>query len=73
VSYKGVMGNKTFSAADLGLNTGNGYSVAVYVPAIDENANELLYANLSIYFSEGATKLSIVASTILAFVSFSYF
>ena len=39
MSFKSIMGNRTFSAVDLNLNSGNGYSVAVYVPAIDENAN----------------------------------
>ena len=73
VSYKGLMGNKTFSAVDLGLNSGSGYSVAMYVPAIDENANELLYAQVSIYFSTGAAKLSMAVYTILVFVSISNF
>jgi hypothetical protein len=39
MSFKSMMGNRTFSAVDLNLNSGNGYSVAVYVPAINENAN----------------------------------
>ena len=69
VSYKGLMGNKTFNAVDLGLNSGNGYSVAVYVSAIDEKANELLFANLNIYFSEGAAKLGYLVSSILSFVA----
>ena len=74
LSFKSVVGNTTFSAVELNLNKGNGYSVAVYVPAIDENANELLYANLSMYFSEGgAAKFGVIFSTILAFISISFF
>jgi len=69
MSFKSVMGNTTFSALDLGLNSGYGYSVAVYVPAVDESANELLYANLSIYFSEGASKVGAAASTLLALIA----
>ena len=73
MSFKSIMGNRTFSAVDLNLNSGNGYSVAVYVPAIDENANLLLYASMKIYFSEGAASLSVVVCTVLALVSISHF
>lgn len=56
MSFKTVNGNTTFSADDLDLNKGQGYSVAVYVPAVNEGANELLYGSLSVTFDEmGAT------------------
>lgn len=43
MSFMGVTGNTTFNADNLGLTSSNGYSVAVYVSAVDEPANELLY------------------------------
>jgi len=69
ISLKSVIGNVTLSAVKLNLNNGNGYSVAFYVPAINENANELLYANVSIYFSEGASKLGLFVSSILTLLA----
>ena len=46
MSFKNVIGKMTFNADGLGLTSDKGYSVALYVSAIDENANELLYAGV---------------------------
>ena len=64
MSFKTVNGNTTFSSADLGLNQGQGFSVAVYFPAIDEPNNKLLHASMNVVFSEGgATWFSFAALT----------
>ena len=64
MSFKTVNGNTTFSSADLGLNQGQGFSVAVYFPAIDEPNNKLLHASMNVVYSEGgATWFSFAALT----------
>ena len=57
MSFKGVTGNTTFNADNLGLTSADGYSVAVYVSAVNETANELLYGSLNVVLSESATAL----------------
>ena len=39
MSFLGMTGNTTFHADDLGLTNDNGYSVAIYVSAVNETAN----------------------------------
>lgn len=46
MSLKNVIGKMTLNADGLGLTSDKGYSVAVYVSAVNENANELLYAQM---------------------------
>jgi len=46
MSFKNVIGKMTINADGLGLTSDKGYSVALYVSAVDENANELLYAGV---------------------------
>ena len=46
MSFKNVIGKMTLNADGLGLTSDKGYSVAVYVSAVNENANELLYAQM---------------------------
>ena len=59
MSFLGVTGNTTFNADDLGMTSRDGYSVAVYVSAVNETANELLYGSLNVFMSvvDGATAL----------------
>ena len=60
MSFKGVTGNTTINADNLGLTSSKGYSVAVYVSAVNETANELLYGSLNVFMSiasESATAL----------------
>jgi len=72
-SFKGVTGNTTFNADNLGLNQGNGYSVAVYVNAVDEPANELLYGSLGVFLSEGAATIGFTAIFALSIAGLSVF
>ena len=51
VSMKGINGTLTLNADDLGWTSAQGYSIAVYVAAIDEGANEFLNATLKLEFS----------------------
>ena len=53
-SFLNVLGNTTFSGDDLGLTSDEGYSLAIYLPAVNETANELLYGKIDIFFHEGA-------------------
>ena len=73
MSFKGVQGNTTFNAANLGLNSTDGYSVAIYLSAIDEPANELKYGSLGIYFAEGAAKFGVYLTMLVGLVSLSIF
>lgn len=66
MSFKGVTGNTTFDADNLGLTSDQGYSVAVYISAINETANLLLNANMDLYFSEGAQVLLGASASALA-------
>ena len=66
MSFLGVTGNTTFNADNLGLTGPNGYSVAVYVNAVDEPANELLNGSLGIFLSEGAAALVMSFTTMFA-------
>ena len=66
MSFKSVLGPTTFTASELGLTSDNGYSVAVYVPAVNETANELLNAQLGITFSESATRLGAFLASLVA-------
>ena len=52
ICFKGVTGNTTFDADGLGMTSEKGYSVAVYMSAINETANQLLPGFLNISFSE---------------------
>ena len=69
MSFKGVTGNTTFNADNLGLTSSNGYSVAVYVSAVNETANQLLYGKMNVFFSEKATAL--VSSMTMLMVALS--
>ena len=51
MSFLGVTGNTTINADHLGMTSANGYSVAVYVSAVNETANELLYGSLNVFMS----------------------
>ena len=64
MSFLGVSGNTTFNADNLGLTNDDGYSVAIYVPAVNETANQLLGGSLKLWFTEGASSL-ITASTVV--------
>ena len=65
MSFKGVTGNTTFNADNLGMTSANGYSVAVYVSAVNETANELLYGSLDVFMSENATTLYAPAALLM--------
>lgn len=69
MSFLNVTGNTTFNADNLGLTSANGYSVAVYVNAVDEPANELLYGSMNIFLSEGAAGLAMGLSALVALLS----
>lgn len=72
----GVKGNTTIRAADLGLTTDtDGYSVAVYVDAVNEPTNELYYAELDIFFStaDSAAKLTQAFALVLAVAAVAFF
>ena len=63
----------TFDAEKLGLFSEKGYSIAVYVPAINESSGQLLHDVISISFSEknsvvlsAAGPLSFFAALVLA-------
>lgn len=73
MSFKTVAGNTTFTASDLGLTGVNGYSVAMYVPAVDETANKLLDATVNIFFSESATNLGVAMTTLVALAEIALF
>jgi len=66
MNFLGVTGNTTFNADNLGLTGPDGYSVAVYVNAVDEPANELLFGSLGIFLSEGAATLVMSFTTMFA-------
>ena len=66
MSFKSVKGNTTFDATKLGLNGDDGFSVAMYVPAINETANEILYGSIGVYFAEGASTLGLYFTTLSA-------
>ena len=66
MSFKGVKGKMTLDADNLALTSESGYSVAIYVSAIDEPANKLLEGTLEIEFSEGPPKVSLPYLTLAA-------
>ena len=68
---KNVMGNVTFDANDLQMTSPDGYSIAMYVNGVDENANELFYSNVELYFSEGASTAGLFGSVLAAIFTLS--
>lgn len=66
MSFLGVTGNTTFNADDLGLTNDDGYSIAIYVSAVNETANELLGGSLKLFFTEGASSLITASTVVLA-------
>ena len=58
----GVMGNTTFSSDDLAMTSSSGYSIAVYVNAVNEPANSLLDAKLDLFFSVGASTFGLIGA-----------
>lgn len=76
MSFMNVTSSTTIDADGLGLTSNEGYSVAVYVSAVNEPTNELYYGQLSVSFevaSELATALfaqyaSIVAIAVVALI-----
>ena len=73
MAFMKVNGNTTFSADGLKLTSDSGYSVAVYVPALDEPTNSLYYAELGIYFKEQASALGLTMIALLASVQAALF
>ena len=51
----------------------DGYSVAIYLPAIDESTNTLLPSSLTVAFIERATVLQSMALLSAVMLAFSYF
>ena len=72
-NFKNVAGNITLDADGLGLTSGAGYSVAVYVNAVNETANQLLPAELKIFFSQGASHLAAITTSILTLAALQQF
>ena len=68
---KNVLGNVTFDANDLLMTSPDGYSIAMYVNGVDENANELFYSNIELFFSEGASTACLFGSVLAAIVTLS--
>ena len=66
MSFLGVTGNTTFNADNLGLTNDDGYSVAIYVSAVNETANQLLGGSLKLWFTEGASSLITASTVVLA-------
>ena len=52
ISLLGMVGNRTIDSDELGLTSEAGYSLAVYINAVNETSNQLLGSSLQIYFSE---------------------
>lgn len=52
MSFKNVTSALTLNSYEIGLKSDEGYSVAVYVSAINEGKNELLPGSLGISFVE---------------------
>ena len=73
MSFKNVNGNTTFDTDHLGLTSDKGFSVAVYMPAVNETANELLEGRLSVYFANGAASQGIYLATLLALIQIALF
>jgi len=73
MSFKNVTANTTFNADNLGLTGSDGYSIAVYVSAVDEPANELLYGSLNVFFHESAKALSMQFITMVALAEIAIF
>ena len=59
-----ISSNITLNAAELGLKTDAGYSVAIYCNAINETANEILQGSINLFISESASVLSLATSII---------
>ena len=66
MSFKSVSGNLTIDTDKLGLTGDDGFSVAVYVPAVDEPFNRLLEGQLGVTFKEGAATLGLYLTTFVA-------
>ena len=73
MSFKNVMANTTFNADNLGLTSSDGYSVAVYVSAVNETANDLQYGSLNVFFSEDAKSLYMQMSMLMALTEVAFF
>ena len=73
MSFKNVMANTTFNADNLGLTSSDGYSVAVYVSAVNETANDLQYGSLNVFFSEDAKSLYMQMSMLMALTEIAFF
>lgn len=73
MSFKTVNGNTTFDTDHLGLTSDKGFSVAVYMPAVNETANELLEGRLSVYFANGAASQGIYLALLLALIQIALF
>ena len=66
MSFTSIKGNTTFDAKKLGLTGDDGFSVAMYVPAMNETANEVLYGSIGVYFAEGASTLVLSLTSLSA-------
>ncbi len=69
MKFMGVTGNMTFNSDDLGMTSSKGYSIAVYVNAVNETANLLLDASLGIFLSVGASTVGLVSGVVASIIT----
>ena len=64
-----VTSKMTIDSDELGLTSDEGYALAVYVNAINEANNTVLYAHVDLSLDDGVSALSLAASVIAIGVS----